>query len=121
MADSDVVLRFASNIDSGADMRTFRVLQVPENAAEELELYKVAFCLPTVCLTLKRSSSVLASTNRSLHGHDDLSSQELRYLYIRDGWPGRMVFEFQRYGVVWRGRGKSRLVLCMSAVTNCNF
>ncbi|KAH0839651.1 hypothetical protein J3R83DRAFT_569 [Lanmaoa asiatica] len=40
MAESDVVLRFVSSTDSSADMRTFRVLQVLENAAAELELYK---------------------------------------------------------------------------------
>ena len=50
MADSDVVFRFVSNIDSSADMRAFRVLQVLENAAQELELYKVAFRPPTFCL-----------------------------------------------------------------------
>jgi hypothetical protein len=50
MANSDVVLRFVSNIDSSTDMRTFRALQVLENAGQELELYKVAFRLPTFCL-----------------------------------------------------------------------
>ncbi|KAG8218375.1 hypothetical protein J3R82DRAFT_3995 [Butyriboletus roseoflavus] len=40
MVDSDIVLRFVSSTDSSADMRTFRVLQVIENAAAELELYK---------------------------------------------------------------------------------
>lgn len=46
MVDSDIVLRFVSSTD--ADMRTFRVLQVFENAAEELELYKVFLYLPTL-------------------------------------------------------------------------
>lgn len=51
MAESDIVLRFVSSTDSSADMRTFRVLQVIENAAAELELYKVVFfCLSTSCL-----------------------------------------------------------------------
>ncbi|KAI9574967.1 hypothetical protein HD554DRAFT_135097 [Boletus coccyginus] len=40
MASSDVVLRFVSNADSNADMRTFRVLQVLDKASEGLEIYK---------------------------------------------------------------------------------
>ncbi|KAF8558998.1 hypothetical protein OG21DRAFT_1519378 [Imleria badia] len=40
MADSDAVLRFVFSTDSSVDMRTFRVLQVHDNTAEELELYK---------------------------------------------------------------------------------
>lgn len=50
MADSDVVLRFVLSTDKSVDMRTFRVLQLPDKAAEELELYKVALC-PFYCLT----------------------------------------------------------------------
>jgi len=40
MADSDIILRFVYSSDTNADMRTFRVLQVLEDAADELELYK---------------------------------------------------------------------------------
>ncbi|KIJ70281.1 hypothetical protein HYDPIDRAFT_104967 [Hydnomerulius pinastri MD-312] len=40
MAESDIVLRMVSSTDSNADMRSFRVYQVIENAAEELELYR---------------------------------------------------------------------------------
>ncbi|KAF9246952.1 hypothetical protein BU15DRAFT_57896 [Melanogaster broomeanus] len=40
MTESDIVLRLVSSTESNVDMRTFRVLQVIENAAEELELYR---------------------------------------------------------------------------------
>ncbi|KAF9221869.1 hypothetical protein BS17DRAFT_841634 [Gyrodon lividus] len=40
MAESDIRLRFVSNTDNSADMRTFCVFQVIESAAEELELYR---------------------------------------------------------------------------------
>ncbi|KAH7887919.1 hypothetical protein F5I97DRAFT_1926327 [Phlebopus sp. FC_14] len=40
MDESDIVLRFVSSADVNADMRTFRVCQVIEGAAEELELYR---------------------------------------------------------------------------------
>lgn len=43
MAESNIVLRFVSSTDTSTDMRTFRVLQVIENAAAELELYNVVF------------------------------------------------------------------------------
>ncbi|KAN0097736.1 hypothetical protein V8E55_002182 [Tylopilus felleus] len=39
MPNSDILLRFVLSTDDSADMRTFRVLQVLDNATE-LELYK---------------------------------------------------------------------------------
>ncbi|KIK90987.1 hypothetical protein PAXRUDRAFT_831214 [Paxillus rubicundulus Ve08.2h10] len=45
MAESDIVLRFVTSTDSNADMRTFRVFQVIQNAAEQLELYRVRLLL----------------------------------------------------------------------------
>lgn len=65
MAGSDVVLRFVSNADSNADMRTFRVLQVLDKASEGLEIYKVLFCLPTLCL----DTEALFQFSHPLTGH----------------------------------------------------
>ena len=94
MADSDIVLRFVYSADTNADMRTFRVLQVLEDAAEELELYKVFFFnnLSTLGLDIEGPVSVLPPINGSLYGHNDLSPQESRYAGVRDGRTGRMVF-----------------------------
>lgn len=51
MAPSDVVFRFVLSADGNTDMRTFRVVQVQGDAAEDLELYKVIFfALPTLWL-----------------------------------------------------------------------
>lgn len=50
MPNSDILLRFVLSTDDSADMRTFRVLQVLDNATE-LELYKVCLsAIPTLYL-----------------------------------------------------------------------
>lgn len=75
MADSDIILQFVYSSDAGVDMRTFRVLQVLGDAADELELYKVlSFAYVLFAWTLSRPFLVFPPINGSFYGHDDLSS-----------------------------------------------